>query len=114
MHRGEVWLVRLDPTVGDEIGKIRPVVIVSDETVGLLQLKVIVPITEWKERYAIRDWMVQIDESAENGLTKLSAADTFQVRSISQERFIQQLGRMDDVAMQEISEVLAVVLNINE
>lgn len=114
MRRGEVWLVRLNPTVGDEIGKIRPVVIVSDDEVGRLKLKVIVPITGWNNAFSELYWMVRIDESAENGLAKLSAADTFQVRSVSQERFIQQLGRIDDVAMQEISSALAIVLNINE
>jgi hypothetical protein len=40
MRKGEVWLVRLDRTVGAEIGKTRPVVIVSDDEVGILLLKV--------------------------------------------------------------------------
>lgn len=46
MRRGEVWLVRLDPKVGAEIGKTRPDAIVSDDEVGVLPLKVIVPITD--------------------------------------------------------------------
>jgi mRNA interferase MazF len=46
MHRGEVWLINLDPTVGAEIRKAKPAVIVNDDAVGLLPLKVIVPITE--------------------------------------------------------------------
>ncbi len=41
MRRGEIRLVALEPTVGAEIGKTRPVVIVSDETVGILLLEVI-------------------------------------------------------------------------
>jgi len=44
--RGEVWLINLDPTVGQEIRKTRPAVIVSDDSVGVLPLKVIVPLTE--------------------------------------------------------------------
>ena len=50
MLRGEIWLINLDPTVGSEIRKTRPAVIVNDDSVGALPLKVIVPITEWKER----------------------------------------------------------------
>ena len=77
MRRGEIWLVALEPTVGAEIGKTRPVVIVTDETVGILLLEVIVPITDWKERYTERNWMVRLEPSGENGLAKVSAADAF-------------------------------------
>ena len=52
MRRGEVWLINLDPTVGAEIKKTRPAVIVNDDAVGVLPLRVIVPLTEWKERFA--------------------------------------------------------------
>jgi mRNA interferase MazF len=112
MRRGEVWLINLDPTVGAEIKKTRPAVIVNDDAVGILPLKVIVPVTEWKERYAVAPWLVQLEPDAENGLDKLSAADAFQVRSVAQERFVGQLGRLSDTVMREISRALAVVLSI--
>jgi mRNA interferase MazF len=78
MRRGEVWLINLDPTIGAEIRKTRPAVIVNDDAVGLLPLKVIVPITEWKDRYGVAPWMVRLDPNPVNGLDKLSAADAFQ------------------------------------
>lgn len=53
MRRGEVWLINLDPTVGAEIKKTRPTVIVNDDAIGILPLKVIVPITEWKDHYTV-------------------------------------------------------------
>lgn len=112
MHRGEIWLINLDPTVGAEIQKIRPAVIVNDDAVGVLPLKVIVPITEWKDRYAVAPWMVLLDPDSENGLDKSSAADAFQVRSLSQTRFVQQIGKLSIATMQEISKALAVVLAI--
>ena len=49
MLRGEIWLVNLDPTVGSEIIKTRPCASVNDDAIGVLPLKVIVPITDWKE-----------------------------------------------------------------
>jgi len=113
MRRGEVWLINLDPTVGAEIKKTRPAVVVNDDAVGILPLKVIVPITEWKDRYAVAPWMVPLTPDAENGLEKLSAADTFQVRSLSQSRFVQQLGRLSENTMQEITRALALVLAID-
>ncbi|MEA2046428.1 MAG: type II toxin-antitoxin system PemK/MazF family toxin [Euryarchaeota archaeon] len=112
MRRGEVWLINLDPTVGAEIKKTRPAVIVNDDAIGILPLKVIVPITEWKERYAIAPWMVRLEPDPENGLDKPSAADAFQVRSVAQERFVRRLGKLSDTTMQEITKALAIVLSI--
>lgn len=50
--RGEIWRVQFDPQVGEEIGKIRPAVVVSISSVGRLPLRIVVPITDWKVRYA--------------------------------------------------------------
>jgi mRNA interferase MazF len=113
MRKGEIWLVSLDPTVGAEIGKTRPVVIVSDETVGILLLEVIVPITDWKERYAQRNWMVRLEPSSENGLIKVSAADSYQVRSVSQQRFVRQLGTLSETIIEEVAEALTIVLDLD-
>lgn len=112
MRRGEIWLINLDPTVGAEIRKTRPAVIVNDDAVGILPLKVVVPITDWKERYAVALWMSKIDPDAQNGLSKPSAADAFQVRSLSQERFVRRLGHLPTETMQTISQALALVLAI--
>jgi mRNA interferase MazF len=112
MRRGEVWLINLDPTVGAEIKKTRPAVIVNDDAIGILPLKVIVPVTEWKDRYAVAPWLVRLEPDAENGLDKPLAADAFQVRSVAQERFVRRLGRLSDTAMQEITKALAIVLSI--
>jgi len=59
VQRGEIWLINLDPTIGAEIRKSRPAVIVNDDAIGILPLKVIVPITEWKEQYAAAPWLVR-------------------------------------------------------
>lgn len=112
MRRGEIWRINLDPTIGAEIRKTRPVIIVNDDEVGILPLKVIVPITDWKERYEQVVWMTKIEPNKENGLTKISSADAFQVRSVSQERFIEKLGEVSEENMEEISESLAIVLKI--
>mgnify|MGYP002784367629 CR=1 FL=1 len=112
MRRGEVWLVSLDPTVGTEINKTRPAVIVNDDGIGILPLKVVVPITDWKETYASRPWMVKLETDSDNGLSKTSGADTFQVRSVSEKRLIKLLGKIDDLTMQAISTALSLILSI--
>lgn len=114
MRRGEVWLINLDPTIGSEIRKTRPSVIVNDDAIGILPLKVIVPITDWKDHYAVAPWMVQLLPDSQNGLSKPSAADAFQVRSLSQKRFIRRLGEIPEDEMLAISEALSIVLHIGE
>jgi mRNA interferase MazF len=57
-------------------------------------LKVIVQLTDWKERYAIRPWMVRLEATTENGLAKVSGVDTFQIRSVSETRLVRKLGQL--------------------
>jgi mRNA interferase MazF len=112
MLRGEVWLVNLEPTVDSEIRKTRPCAIVNDDSIGVLPLKVIVPITDWKESFNIRPWMVRIEPNSENGLVKLSAADTFQIRSVAESRLVEQLGCVSDRDLALIEKALAIVLKL--
>lgn len=114
MKRSEVWLINLDPTVGAEIRKTRPAIVVNHDGLGILPLRVVVPITDWKDRYAVADWMVKVDPDTFNNLTKPSAADCFQVRSVSQDRFVRNLGQIEDKKMAEIEQSLAIVLNIKK
>lgn len=86
MKQGEIWLVSLDPTIGAEIKKTRPAIILNDNTLGKLPLKIIVPLTDWKDRYSIAIWMVRITPDKQNNLSKESAADCFQIRSVAEER----------------------------
>jgi mRNA interferase MazF len=112
MKQSEVWLIDLDPTKGAEIQKRRPAIIVNDNILGKLPLKVVVPITDWKDRYGIAPWMVKIEPNAQNRLSKESAADCFQVRSLSQERLIKKLGFVDENTLEEIKEALKKVFSI--
>lgn len=112
MKQGEIWLINLDPTLGAEIKKIRPAIVVNDNSLGKLPLKIIVPLTDWKEKYEIALWMVQIRPDSVNNLTKESAADCFQIRSISEERFVRKIGRITQKNLNEIKDALSKVLSI--
>jgi mRNA interferase MazF len=113
MKQGEVWLVSLDPTVGAEIQKTRPAIIVNDNALGRLPLKVVVPITDWKERYSVAPWMVKLVPYQQNGLSKESAADCFQIRSIAEQRCVKRLGTVSMGTMQQIRKALDIVLHIH-
>lgn len=110
MHRGEIWLISLDPTVGSEIRKSRPAVIVSVDEIGILPLRVIVPLTDWKEHYVKASWMVRVLPSRGNGLDKPSAVDAFQVRSVSTQRFIQKIGVLEAETLEKIILGLQIVV----
>ncbi len=114
MLRGEIWFINLDPTVGAEIRKTRPAVIVNDDAVGILPLKIIVPITDWKEHYKGAPWMVKLGLDGQNGLSKDSVADTFQIRSISHQRFSDKIGVLSNDKMKEMEVALAAVLKIGQ
>ncbi len=112
MKRKEIWLINLDPTIGAEIKKTRPAVIISSNDLGTLPLRIIAPITEWKPHYTQVPWMVKIQPNQNTGLTKISAVDFFQIRSVSTTRFIHQLGIIDDKSMKSALEAVAEVLEI--
>jgi mRNA interferase MazF len=112
MKQGDIWLINLDPTIGAEIRKTRPAVIVNDNSLGKLPLKIVVPLTDWKDHYKIAPWMIKIDPQKENGLNKISSADCFQVRSVSEKRFVKQIGLLSETNMEEIRLALAKVLTI--
>jgi mRNA interferase MazF len=112
-RRGEVWDINLDPTRGQEIQKTRPAVVISSDAIGKLRLKIIVPITDWKAAFSENIWHVSLRPSPTNGLTKDSAADALQVRSVSFERFTRKRGRITQTEIEEIIQALAAVVEFS-
>jgi len=62
--------VGFDPTLGSEIRKTRPAVVISSDAVGRLPVKLVAPVTDWKAHYAANVWHVRVEPEAENGLSK--------------------------------------------
>ena len=112
MKQGEIWEVNINPTIGAEIKKTRPCIIVNDDAMGILPLKIIAPITEWKEHYRNFPWMVQIKPGRGNGLSKISSIDCFQLRSISVERMINKIGSVDYIIIEQAKEAISKVIGI--
>ena len=110
MKQGEIWLIDLDPTVGAEMNKTRPAVIVNNDKLGRLPLKIIAPVTDWKEHYSNYPWMVKINPTEQNCLVKISAVDCFQVRSISVERFITKVGFVESEITVHVQEAIIKVI----
>ncbi len=109
MLRGEIWLVKLDPTVGSEIQKTRPAVIISNDAIGVLAVKVIIPFTKWNDRYEKASWIVRVEPDEQNGLGKVSAADGLQIRAISPQRLVKRIGVLKSV---QVAQIIRAVMNI--
>lgn len=106
-RRGEVWNVRFDPVVGAEIQKVRPAVVLSMDSIGRLPLKIVVPITDWKAVFANFAWFVRLPATPDNGLSKESGADAFQVKSLAEARFLDKLGKLTAGQLDEIAAAVA-------
>ena len=113
MKQSEIWLINLDPTIGAEIKKIRPAIIVNDDALGKLPLRIIIPLTDWKDRYQVAYWMVKISTNSKNNLSKDSSADCFQIRSVSEDRFVRKIGEINNEILEEIKDALKKVLSID-
>lgn len=94
MKRFEVWLVNLDPTVGSEMRKTRPAVIVSPD--GLndhLRTVVVVPLTTG------RAYPFRVETSFQN-TPGVAAVD--QVRTVDKRRLVKRLGVLESGSASEL------------
>ena len=92
INQWEIWMVDFNPTRGQEISKLRPAIVVNDQSLGKLNLRVVVPITDVKLASV---WHHEIVPNKGNGLSKNSCADCFQLKSLSCDRFIKKIGSLD-------------------
>ena len=95
-RRGEIWNIRFDPSIGDEIRKDRRAVVMNVEKAGRLKLRMVVPITTGNLGFRKLFWMVEILADSKNGLDHDSYADAFQFKSVSTDRFINRTGFIAD------------------
>jgi mRNA interferase MazF len=110
MQNGEVWLVNFSPSVGSEINKTRPAVIISNNEMGGLGLHIVVPITDAKK--FDRDWHIKISPTNLNGLKKPSLVDCFQIHSFAEARFHKKIGALSVKDMDSVKVCIAGVLDL--
>lgn len=108
VRRGEVWLARLDPVEGAEMGKSRPVVVISMDGMGTLPVKLVAPCTG--SQLAPAPWRVPLSATAQNGLDRDTTIDLMQIRSISVRRLIHKLGEVDTHTAEDIAAMVAIIV----
>lgn len=110
-HRGDIYWVGLDPTVGTEIAKTRPAVIVSNDDGNELSARVIVaPITSSNvTRVYPFEVLVQ---TGEGGLTQTSKVALDQIRAVDKQRLGRRVGSLSIERMKDIDQAIRLTLDV--
>ena len=99
MRRGEIWLAALDPTVGSEIRKTRPCVVISpDEMLGHLRTVIVAPMTTGSRPAPYR---VPVTFRRKSGLILLD-----QLRTLDKMRLVKRLGVVGDATLSNLLDAL--------
>ena len=110
-RRGEVWLVNFDPSLGAEIKKTRPALILQNDVGNRLSPVTIVgAITSTlKKPYPFQVFL----RSGSTGLDVDSVVTLNQIRSIDRTRLVRKLGKLSPAIMLEVDRALIVSLAID-
>lgn len=99
MKQYQIILVNLDPTIGSEIKKTRPCVVVSpDEMNKFLRTLVIAPMTTSSKNYPTR---IEVKHDNKIGWIVLD-----QIRTIDKKRIVRQLGRLSKPEIKELKSII--------
>lgn len=100
IKRFDVYLVNLDPTVGSEIHKVRPCLVISpDEMNQHIATVIVAPMTTKGRKYPTR---VFCTFQGKDGQVVLD-----QIRTIDKSRLVQKLGKIDKLTQNEVLTLLA-------
>jgi mRNA interferase MazF len=111
--RGEVYLVRFDPTEGAEIAKTRPAVIIQNDVGNRFSdLTIAAPITS---KYDLELYPTEVLVKApEGGLKTDSVVLLNQIRAVDKRRLTRRLGALHPSTMLLVNEALAVSVGLAE
>ena len=99
IYRWNIYLVNLDPVIGSEQGKTRPVLVISDDDINtILPVINILPITSFKQGRRVYPNEVLLKKEQSN-LDKDSIVLCYQIRTVDKKRLIKKIGEIinDDV-----------------
>ena len=95
IKQGEIWLINFDPSIGSEIQKTRPCIVISPNEMNILKTVIIAPLTSKGFDFIFRP---KIKFEKKDGLVLLD-----QIRTVDKTRLVKKLGDVDKVTSKEIS-----------
>ncbi len=112
VKRGEIYLVSFDPTVGHEIRKTRPALIIQNEIGNRYSPLTIVAAITSKISPVAYPVEAVIEPSRANGLDVRSAIRLDQIRTVDRQRLIHRLGVIDPNAMAKVNQAIQISLRL--
>lgn len=102
IDRGDIWLIALDPTVGSEIQKTRPCVVVSPPELNAhLRVVLVAPLTTGSRPAPFR---VSTEVGGKPGLMLLE-----QIRAVDRDRLVKRIGKLDKPTLQDALAILRAI-----
>jgi mRNA interferase MazF len=99
--KNEVWMTKLEPTIGSEISKTRPCIIVSPDVANKHKRSVvIIPLTSKLKEYPSR---VNCTFQNKNGQIVID-----QIRAVDKFRLVKKLGTIDDSTINKVYEMITI------
>ena len=112
-RRGEIYLVQFDPTVGHEIQKTRPAVVIQNDVSNQYSSITIVAAisSQFSEPPFPREVVIEPQDS---GLQKRSGVIVNQIRSVDRLRLQKKIGRLSKENMERVDEAIKISLGLIE
>ncbi|HET8858692.1 type II toxin-antitoxin system PemK/MazF family toxin [Marivirga sp.] len=108
MKQAEIWNVNLNPVKGSEQAGFLPVVILSGNLANeFLRTVIVCPLTTKIKGYKGNP---VLEPDIKNGLNEKSEVLVFHIRSISKDRFVNKLGEVPPVCMEQMKKTLGDIL----
>jgi len=106
MKRGEIWWVDFEPSIGGEIRKVRPAIIVSNDISNRYINRVqVIPVTSNISRVYPGETLVFINQ-------KQGKAMANQLTTVSKQRLKRRIGKVTDAEMKQIEEIIRLQLGL--
>jgi mRNA interferase MazF len=109
--RGDVWLANLDPVIGSEQGKTRPVVIIQNDVAN--EYSPVVIVAAITTAMGPKEYPTEVRVTApEGGLKRDSVILLNQIRTIDKRRLIERWGKLTPQTMGKVDEALKISLGL--
>ncbi|MGI8990476.1 MAG: type II toxin-antitoxin system PemK/MazF family toxin [Bryobacteraceae bacterium] len=111
-RRGEIYVTSLDPTLGREIQKTRPALVIQNDVSNrLTQITIVAPITS-TVRFPLNPVHVLLGANEATGLSVTPVALLNQIRAVDRKRLVTRLGVVDADALDRVEEAIKISLGL--
>jgi mRNA interferase MazF len=109
---GSIWLVNFEPSIGTEIRKTRPAIVISGTAFNQRRKVTVLPITSTPPSERILPVVVPIDPDASNGLTVESYIVCIDPMTFDKQRLLRQLGSLNPIQIDRVQSILRTYLEL--